>query len=54
MHCFIMRVNRLRISNWLLPTLTSSLFVLMAAQVQAAGERPQPKSGRNRTYQGAL
>ena len=42
MHFFTMCVNRWNISKWLLPALASSTFVLMAAQVQAAGERPQP------------
>ena len=42
MHRFPTCVKRLNLSLWLLPTVATSLFVLVTAQVQAAGERPEP------------
>ena len=42
MHCLKMCLNRWNISKWLLSLLAASMFVAMAAQVQAAGDRSQP------------
>ena len=42
MPCFRRCVIRWNLSKWLPPTLATSMFVFMAAQVQAAGEHPQP------------